>query len=314
MEIKKDEYKLVRLNESNLADLVILYKSAFNANASLEFFKKKFDTSFTGIQHIAHLAYAKDNSVAAFYGVFPCFIEFKGKKILAAQSGDTMTHADHRGKGLFITLAKKTYELAKENGVEFVFGFPNKNSYPGFVKKLDWVHRENVRSYLFKVKTLPLIKAAKKLGINRLYRSFAMVMFRKYVSQKKFLTCSLIDAQHGGVLHDEAFLNYKTYSENLILEIDSVSIWLKLDGKLWIGDIERTSFEKFNAILQKLKTICFCLGCTEITFNLSPGSYWDILLKDHYSPKEGLPIGYLDLSGKTDISKIHFAGGDIDTF
>ena len=46
----------------------------------------------------------------------------------------TVTHPDHRGKGLFRKLAKTTYDYAKENGFEFVLGVANANSFPGYMK------------------------------------------------------------------------------------------------------------------------------------------------------------------------------------
>lgn len=46
----------------------------------------------------------------------------------------TVTHPDYRGRGLFKTLAKMTYDCARDNGYEFVIGVANANSYPGFMK------------------------------------------------------------------------------------------------------------------------------------------------------------------------------------
>lgn len=46
----------------------------------------------------------------------------------------TVTHPDYRGRGLFKTLAKMTYDYARDNGYEFVIGVANANSFPGFMK------------------------------------------------------------------------------------------------------------------------------------------------------------------------------------
>ena len=314
MEIKDGEYRFARLSDNNLSDLVLLYKSAFKSNVSADFFKNKFETTFTGITHLGFLAYANDNTPSAFYGVFPCFVELQGRKILTAQSGDTMTDPQHQGKGLFTKLARMTYELAGNNGVKFIFGFPNKNSYPGFTKKLNWTHQENIRTYIFKTNTVPLIKVAKKLQLARMYESYALAVFRKYISGSRPFENSVIDSESGGIIHDAAFFKYKTYTRNFIVELEGVRFWLKLDGKLWIGDVERTSMEKFNKALQKLLRLCFSAGCTELTWNLSPGSYWDVLLQKKYRSSDGLPIGFLDLGNETNLPKVKFTGGDFDTF
>lgn len=46
----------------------------------------------------------------------------------------TVTHPEYRGRGLFKTLAKKTYDYAQSQGYEFVIGVANANSFPGFIK------------------------------------------------------------------------------------------------------------------------------------------------------------------------------------
>ena len=46
----------------------------------------------------------------------------------------TVTHPNYRGQGLFKTLAKMTYDHARDNGYEFVIGVANANSFPGFMK------------------------------------------------------------------------------------------------------------------------------------------------------------------------------------
>ena len=57
---------------------------------------------------------------------------------LGAQSIDTLTDKNYRGKGMFTGLARDLYLKEKNEGVKFVYGFPNGNSIHGFSKKLDW--------------------------------------------------------------------------------------------------------------------------------------------------------------------------------
>ena len=65
-------------------------------------------------------------------------MEISGRIALGLLSMATVTHPNHRGKGLFKTLAKATYEYASQNGYEFVIGVANANSYPGFIKYFDF--------------------------------------------------------------------------------------------------------------------------------------------------------------------------------
>lgn len=56
----------------------------------------------------------------------------------------TMVHPRHRRAGLFQKAAEMVYAKAGADDVCGVLGFPNKNSLPGFKKRLGWTIMENV--------------------------------------------------------------------------------------------------------------------------------------------------------------------------
>ncbi|HEY1164660.1 MAG TPA: hypothetical protein VGE90_05815, partial [Chitinophaga sp.] len=93
------EYKIVRLDNDNLADLEQLYEAVYGRRVRAGFYKDKYNTAYTGISCIGYIAYRLQNEPVAYYGVIPCFISHAGGRILAAQSADTMTHPGHRYKG-----------------------------------------------------------------------------------------------------------------------------------------------------------------------------------------------------------------------
>ena len=76
--------------------------------------------------------------IAAHYALVPLKMKIEGRIALGLLSMATVTHPDHRGKGLFKTLAKATYEYAVQEKYEFVIGVANANSYPGFIKYFDF--------------------------------------------------------------------------------------------------------------------------------------------------------------------------------
>lgn len=78
---------------------------------------------------------AFDNGrMIANYTCIPKKMLIDGRVVNGLLSMATVTHPDYRGRGLFKTLAKMTYEKAKEDGYEFVVGVANANSFPGFMK------------------------------------------------------------------------------------------------------------------------------------------------------------------------------------
>ncbi len=87
---------------------------------------------------ITAFAVTKNGYDAAVYSVYRVKYRINNIIIDAAQSLDTLTDTNHRGKFLFTTLAEIVYEECQKQGVQFVFGFPNKFSEPIFSKRLKW--------------------------------------------------------------------------------------------------------------------------------------------------------------------------------
>jgi hypothetical protein len=309
------EYKFKRVDENCYEDLENLHRSTFKENPLINYYKKKMDTNYLKVSHLGYLAYTGDNKPAAFYGVYPCMMEFKGKLYLAAQSGDTMTDPAHGGKGLFTTLAKMTYDLAKEEGVEFIFGFPNKNSYPGFVKKLSWLFNENMRDYQVKVRTLPVAAVVKKLKfLSPLYHAYLRFVFGFYKTEKEFQPSSAIDINYGGVHRSKEFFTYKSFYKNYLIQIAGRTTWIKIDGGLLIGDIEIGEQNDAAKVIDQIKKMAVILGCTKISFSVGKDTYWDLVLRGKLSCEENTYIGHLDLTSGLPLEKFKYMMADYDTF
>ncbi|WP_051205228.1 GNAT family N-acetyltransferase [Salinimicrobium xinjiangense] len=59
----------------------------------------------------------------------------KEEKVFSAlRAVDTATHPEHQGKGIFKKLTLQAVEIAKKEGVHFIFNTPNDKSRPGYLK------------------------------------------------------------------------------------------------------------------------------------------------------------------------------------
>ncbi|MFN8322539.1 MAG: GNAT family N-acetyltransferase [Chitinophagales bacterium] len=309
------DYFYKRVDESCYKDLVYLFEAAFNTKTDINYYRHKMDTGYLGVRHLGYVAYDESMKPAAFYGVYPYKTEYKGKEYLAAQSGDTMTHPSHTGKGLFTTLAKMTYQLAKEEGIQFIFGYPNQNSYPGFVKKLSWTHRENMTNYVINVVTFPCAAIAKKVPfLLPLHKRYVRFVAGFYPSKKIFLASSVINLQYGGVIRNEEFHRYKSYYDNYLVDLGGCTAWVKVDGSLAIGDIELQDAAHVTTVIRKIKKLAFWLGCNKILFAVGKDTNWDLLLKGKYENMEGIPVGYLDLQSGLPLENMKYIMADYDTF
>lgn len=82
---------------------------------------------------ISFNAFDGDKMVAHYVCIIKKML-IEGRIVDGIHSMATVTHPKYRGRGLFKTLAKMTYDYARDNGYEFVIGVANANSFPGFMK------------------------------------------------------------------------------------------------------------------------------------------------------------------------------------
>jgi GNAT superfamily N-acetyltransferase len=79
-----------------------------------------------------------DKKIVGQYMVLPFRMKIGNETCTGSHSIDTMTHPSYQHKGIFTTLASKTYESAIKNGIGLIYGTPNEQSYPGFIRRLQW--------------------------------------------------------------------------------------------------------------------------------------------------------------------------------
>lgn len=135
------EYNIERLDFSNPADmqkLVDLQNAVYKGkhvfcSAS---FKHWYLDNPNG--HVISFNALYDDIIAAHYALIPVKMDIEGRIVNGLLSMATVTHPEHRGKGLFKKLAHMSFAYAAQNGYEFVIGVANANSYPGFIKYFDF--------------------------------------------------------------------------------------------------------------------------------------------------------------------------------
>lgn len=112
----------------DLQNIVYAGKHTF----SVDGFRKRYLDNPLG-EVISYNAFYGDELVA-HYACIPYAMNIDGRKSIGLFDMATVTHPDHRGKGLFKKLAQTTYDFAKKQGYEFILGVANANSFPGYMK------------------------------------------------------------------------------------------------------------------------------------------------------------------------------------
>jgi hypothetical protein len=181
------EYDFYKITENEFDKLIPLMQDCFGMNVNIEYFKWKFLENPAG-SFIGFVAeHKKTSKISAYYGVIPEKYSHNKQELILFQSCDTMTHSEHRRKGLFKKLATICYEYLDKNQNLNVFGFGGETSTPGFIK-MGW----EIHSH-FKILFIPSILCLnnKKLILNHTERLNNDLI--KFISKHKFESKKILD-------------------------------------------------------------------------------------------------------------------------
>ncbi len=307
-------YFVERLTENNLPDVEKLHAAVYGKVPPPDFFLKKYNTEFTGVTHIGYIAYNPDGLPIAYYGVIPCFIQIDDRMVLSAQSADTMTHPSFRFKGLFVELSNLTFQLCRDNGINLLFGFPNQNSLPGAVNKLNWRATEQMECFVIQSGSFPWHKVLNKLSfLARGFSTYQKKQLDKHVLAQPGIANSVFEDGFAGVYRDNNYLHYKTYTPNYVVKLGNSILWIKIGATLVIGDILIKPAD-FDDMMRHLQQLARKLGIAEIYFHTSTGTALHNLFLSRWEPIPSFAVLFQDFKGDVAIDKIKFTSADIDTF
>jgi hypothetical protein len=135
--VKQSDFYFREGSENDAPKIIELFRLVFGKNRNLEEWRWRFVDGPVR-QLLIVLALDRSENILAHYALHPVWMTYRGRKVLGAQSLDTMVLPGFRGNGLFKETARRCYHLAQRNGIELLYGFPNEQSYPVFVKRLGW--------------------------------------------------------------------------------------------------------------------------------------------------------------------------------
>jgi GNAT superfamily N-acetyltransferase len=309
-----EKYSIKRLGESNIYDVSILHEAVYGYKLDRDYLRARYDTSYTGVQNIGHIAYDNENTPVAFFSVIPCFIQFKEELILSAQGADAMTHPQHRYHGLFVELMKATNDLCKAVGIRLLFGFATQNSFHGPVNKIGWKMTENFVRFSIHASLFTIESLSNHFKFSKwIYNKYSKLILRKYLSPEKGLQSSTVAEGYGGVLRDNNYLTYKSHNQSQVIKIGSAKIWLKIKNGLTIGDIDLGE-QNFDELMIGLMKIAKRLFINHIYFQLSPDTKLCELFTKKYTPVSSFAVIFYNLGIDIPLEQLKFCFADTDIF
>jgi RimJ/RimL family protein N-acetyltransferase len=100
------------------------------------------------------LAFAGDKLVGQSAST-PLRFCFKKNLVRSTRTQNVMVHPDFRGMGIFTETLKQLTDYIYEKNLDLVVTFPNNNSIPTFIRKLDYHHLADIFTYTLPVSALP---------------------------------------------------------------------------------------------------------------------------------------------------------------
>ena len=320
-EEENKEYRIERMSAGRLKDLEELFTVVYGKAPAKDYFRKKYDTVYTGLEYTGYIALNMQDIAVAYYGVIPCFIQYGSEVVLAAQSGDTMTHPGFRYKGMFVELSKICFELCRGAGIRLIFGFPNQNSYHGAVNKLGWKMTESLECFSIPVATFPLASLPQRWPwLRPLYNKYAGSILRRYTLLEKGVPNSVIADGFAGLLRDERYFRYKFYSDTRVVRVGGAKAWISLGAAFVIGDLElpgdgdEQTGKNFHAAIAAVKKIAGRLGIKQVYFHTSPGTRLHSLFAAYFAKTPSFPVLFQDFGAVLPLERVKFTFADIDIF
>lgn len=135
--------RTIELSDMECQNLCDLFEAVFGKKKSkLAFQKQFFDTP---LAYSFHGLMIEEGEIVGAYTAVPYRYSFFGEEMIFALAVDTMIHPKHRGGPFNVKkMAGKVYSALKEEGIPFVFGFPNDNIFEYRLKVLKWHHIGNL--------------------------------------------------------------------------------------------------------------------------------------------------------------------------
>ena len=246
------DYTIQKLKNDEFHLLIPLMKDCFGMQVNIQYFEWKFIHNPAGFVE-GFIAVAADGEVAAYYGVIPEVYMINGKKTTIYQSCDTMTHSNHRRKGLFQKLALHCFDQLKNENRLFVIGFGGGQSTPGFIK-FGWVQVFKMRTYFYpRIFTFIQFSRGKNIELVNDFTLIEDLVLKSNITTviHAHKTPESFKWRLSNPLYDYKVLAYKTAEG----KYSSYVCYYVTDNKIFLFDFYFENSKSSNALMGNLKKL-----------------------------------------------------------
>lgn len=124
--------KTTECSQSELNEMNDLFNKIFDRDRSLQIMLNQYTKNPLGYSY--HSLILDKGKIVGMNVYIPVFFRKNGEKVLFADSIDSMVDKPYRDYFNYHDMVQTAYKKMKEDGVKFVYGYPNDMAYPVVVK------------------------------------------------------------------------------------------------------------------------------------------------------------------------------------
>ncbi len=124
--------KSTDLSAEEFNQISSLFEEVFEKPRSIELLHRQYEQNPLGYAWISMLV--DEGKIVGINTYVPSYYLYKGEKLIFANSIDSMVEKPYRDFFNFNDMVKSAYKAMAQDGVAFVYGYPNDNSFPVLTK------------------------------------------------------------------------------------------------------------------------------------------------------------------------------------
>ena len=209
-------------NSSNIQELIKLAKTYYKSGdiINTDYINWQYNKNPFGKPFMVVTRENTKKELVGQYLVIPQEYNINGIVEKGTLSLNTLTREDFRGRGLFTKMALQTYDECANKNHNFTVGFPNQQSYPGFVKKLNFTYMGDIPLLIKPLKPIKIF--INKLKKQEKHGGEVPINFKKQSSNN--ITIDLFSIEND----KEKYLSFwQEYSKQNIVQLNKSIEYLK---------------------------------------------------------------------------------------
>lgn len=124
--------KTTECSKSELLEMNNLFNEVFDKQRTLEEMLGQYTKNYFGYSY--HSLFIEEGRIVGMNVYVPHYYKINGKKVVVANSIDSMIQKQHRDFFNFLDIVQTAYEYMQKEGVVLMYGYPNDTSYPILTK------------------------------------------------------------------------------------------------------------------------------------------------------------------------------------